>query len=73
MIDNVDNIVKDGGCMEEMEDGCVRERRRRLRKDIYWGGRGRDGGYILWREGRIYIYIYIRYVRMDVGDDGMCM
>ena len=70
MIDNVDNIVKDGGCMEEMEDGCVRER-------------GGDGGYIgegeeemeeIYCGGRGgYIYIYIRYVRMDVGDDGMCM
>ena len=70
MIDNVDNIVKDGGCMEEMEDGCVRER-------------GGDGGWIYIGEGEeemedIYIVeggedIYIRYVRMDVGDDGMCM
>ena len=42
-----------------------------------------EDGYILGRERkrwRIYIveggediYIYIRYVRRDVGDDGMCM
>ena len=45
-----------------MEDGYILGRERK-RWRIYIVEGGED----------IYIYIYIRYVRMDVGDDGMCM